>query len=95
MHGMLRSPKRKERAMKKKQVKMAEVEATPTPCFRCGGTDLIQVAAKCSDMCRVTRNGKTEWGYVPGDLALGENPDYVEFTYCRKCGQMQNAEFRS
>jgi hypothetical protein len=95
MNGILRSPKRKERAMKKtKQAKMAEVTPTPTPCFRCGATDLVQIAAKCSDGCRVTRGGKTSWGYVPLSLGLGENGDYVEFTYCRKCGQMQNAEFK-
>jgi hypothetical protein len=95
MHAMLGALKRKERTMKKaKQVKMAVVEQTPVPCFRCGSTDLIQVAAKCSDGCRVTRGGKTSWGYVPLSLGLGENGDYVEFTYCRKCGQMQNAEFK-
>ena len=81
--------------MKKKQAKMAVVEEKPMPCFRCGGTDLIQVAAKCNDLCRVTRGGKTEWGYVPGDLGLGDNNSYVEFTYCRACGQMQNPEFQA
>ena len=79
----------------KKQAKMAEVDKTPVPCFRCGATDLIQIAAKCNDLCRVTRGGKTEWGYVPGDIGLGSNESYVEFTYCRMCGQMQNAEFRA
>ena len=74
---------------------MAEMQPTPEPCFRCGGTDLIQVAAKCSDLCRVTRGGKTEWGYVPGDIGLGSDENYVEFIYCRKCGQMQNAEFKA
>jgi hypothetical protein len=89
--------------MKKKQAKMAVVEQTQAPCFRCGSEDIIQIAAKCSDMCRVTRKGNavavgrrgTEWGYVPADIGLGESQDYVEFTYCRKCGQMQNAEFKA
>jgi hypothetical protein len=79
----------------KKQAKMAEIQQALVPCFRCGGTDLIQIAAKCSDLCRVTRGGKTEWGYVPDDLGLGSDDNYVEFTYCRKCGQMQNAEFKA
>ncbi len=81
--------------MAKKQAKMAEVNATPATCFRCGSTEIIQIAAKCSDLCRITRNGKTEWGYVPDGIALGEDPNYVEFSYCRKCGQIQNPEFRS
>jgi hypothetical protein len=82
---------------------MAEIQQAPVVCFRCGSEDIIQIAAKCSDMCRVTRNGQetavgrrgTVWGYVPADIGLGESQDYVEFTYCRKCGQMQNAEFRA
>jgi len=81
--------------MKKKQAKMAVVDEKPVLCFRCGSTEIIQVAAKCSDLCRVTRCGKTEWGYVPGDLGLGSDENYVEFTYCRKCGQMQNDEFKT
>ena len=80
---------------KAKQVKMAAVETKPAACFRCGSTDLVQIAAKCSDLCRVTRGGKTEWGYVPDGIGLGEDPNYVELTYCRKCGQMQNAEFKA
>jgi hypothetical protein len=78
----------------RKQAKMAEVQP-PATCFRCGATDLVQIAAKCNDLCRVTRGGKTEWGYVPDDLGLGSDDNYVEFTYCRKCGQMQNGEFKA
>ena len=81
--------------MTRKQAKMAAVETKPAACFRCGSTDLVQIAAKCSDLCRVTRGGKTEWGYVPEGIGLGEDPNYVELTYCRKCGQMQNAEFKA
>jgi hypothetical protein len=89
--------------MKKKQAKMAAVEEKLVPCFRCGSTDLVQIAAKCNDLCRVTRGGQevavdrrgTTWGYVPGDLGLGSDDNYVEFTYCRKCGQLQNEEFRA
>jgi len=81
--------------MKKKQAKMAVVDEKPVPCFRCGSSEIIQIAAKCSDLCRMTRDGKTEWGYVPDGLGLGDDPNYVELTYCRKCGQMQNEEFRA
>ena len=31
-----------------------------------------RVPAKCNDLCRLTRNGKTTWGYVPGDIGLGQ-----------------------
>jgi hypothetical protein len=81
--------------MKKKQAKMAAVVETPTACFRCGSDDIIQIAAKCNDLCRVTRGGKTEWGYVPEGIGLGEDPNYVEFTYCRMCGQIQTPKSKA
>ena len=78
---------------------MTRHEKPETPetqlCFRCGSDALVEVAAKCNDLCRLTRDGRTEWGYVPDDIGLGDNADYVEFTYCRTCGQMQNAEFQA
>ena len=81
-------------AKAQKKTKVAKAKA-PAVCFRCGSGELVQVAAKCNDLCRLTRNGKTTWCYVPGDIGLGHDENYAEFTYCPKCGQMQNEEFRT
>ena len=86
-----RTPKAEEGYIDHSEAEAARAEVAA--CFRCGSSELVQVAAKCNDLCRLTRNGKTEWDYVPDDLGLGNDPDYVSFTYCRRCGQMQNDEF--
>ena len=80
---------------KKTHAEKAKAQRAPVVCFRCGASELIEVAAKCNDLCRLTRGGKTTWGYVPADIGLGSDENYAEFTYCRKCGQMQNEEFRA
>lgn len=64
-------------------------------CQRCKGTKkLYQVSAKCSDMYshRHLNGGKdsrdTQYeGYVPD--WIGDMGDYVTFTICRHCGQVQ------
>lgn len=58
-------------------------------CQRCNGqAKLVQISAKCSDMySHVTAAGKEYDGYVPD--WIGEYGDYVTFTVCRHCGQMQ------
>lgn len=62
-----------------------------TKCQRCQGTaKLYSISAKCSDMYSHTRlNGKGPDydGYVPD--WIGEWGDYVQFTICRHCGQVQ------
>lgn len=59
-------------------------------CQNCGGVArLVQVSAKCSDLFHSV-SGKTHKeyeGYVPD--WIGSYGDYVEFTVCRHCGQMQ------
>jgi hypothetical protein len=61
------------------------------PCHKCKSERLIQVSAKCSDLC-YCRIGETEHdGYVPKDVVFGEGQfgDYVAFDLCLDCGQMQ------
>lgn len=61
-----------------------------TKCQRCGGTaKLYSISAKCSDMYHHTnlKSGKDYEGYVPD--WIGEYGDYVQFTICRHCGQVQ------
>jgi hypothetical protein len=58
-------------------------------CQRCKGTKkLYQVSAKCSDKYYHNHiDGKEYDGYVPD--WIGEYGDYVSFTICRHCGQVQ------
>jgi len=65
-------------------------------CQRCGGTSkLYNVQAKCSDRFISQHvGGKEHMGYVPdwiGGYGKGDDAggDYVCFTICRGCGQMQ------
>ena len=58
------------------------------PCQKCNSKRILDVNAKCSDLCHVTLNGKENDGYVPDDLGIGGG-DYVEFKLCLDCGQIQ------
>ena len=61
-------------------------------CQRCGGkAKMTWVQAKCSDLYdQVNLNtGKEYDGYVPD--WIGTYGDYVSFTICRHCGQVQGA----
>lgn len=61
-------------------------------CQRCGGkAKMTWVQAKCSDLYdQVNLNtGKEYDGYVPD--WIGISGDYVSFTICRHCGQVQGA----
>lgn len=59
-------------------------------CQRCAGTaKLYRVEAKCSDLYSQVHlsTGKEYDGYVPE--WIGIMGDYVAFTICRHCGQVQ------
>jgi hypothetical protein len=59
------------------------------PCQKCGSPSVIRVSAKCSDMFSMRwPKGKEQNGYVPRFLNIGGG-DYVEFSYCLSCGQIQ------
>ena len=89
-------PFEKENAMAKAKKETKVAKKPQAVCFQCGSTRLVEVGAKCNDLCRLTDNdGNTTWGYVPKNIGLGTDENYVAFTYCRECGQMQNEEFRT
>jgi hypothetical protein len=58
-------------------------------CQRCKSNRVAEVRAKSSDMNSVSLSGKTDHGYVPGDMGIGGG-DYVEFNWCLDCGQIQD-----
>lgn len=60
-----------------------------TQCKRCKENNVHEVTAKCSDLCFIRfPDGQEQSDYVPNDLGIGGG-DYVEFSFCTKCGQIQ------
>jgi hypothetical protein len=58
-------------------------------CQRCSAESVLKVSAKCSDLFWMCwPKGKEQNGYVPRFLNIGGG-DYVEFSYCAECGQIQ------
>ena len=62
-------------------------------CQNCKGeARMVKVGAKCSDRYWEVniKTGKEYVGYGPDWISQdGNGGDYVEFTVCRHCGQMQ------
>lgn len=60
-------------------------------CKSCKGNRISLVSAKCSDACYMSVQGvkKEHDGYVPRNMGIGGG-DYVEFSYCLDCGQIQD-----
>jgi hypothetical protein len=60
-------------------------------CRRCGGRRVARVCGKTSDLCGVTLGRRRASGYVPRDMGIcaGGNSDYLDFSYCLDCGQIQ------
>ena len=59
-------------------------------CGSCNSPSLAVVSAKCSDMCYVAVGDKVHDGYVPKGMRIDDGTgDYVDFTYCTDCGQIQ------
>lgn len=59
-------------------------------CFDCDSERILEVSAKCSDLCFLHYCGLEKDGYVPDDIGIGGG-DYVEFHLCMNCGRVQNA----
>lgn len=57
-------------------------------CQKCNSLRLASVSAKCSDRGWVQVGNTEHQGYIPHDLGI-DGGDYVAFTYCLECGQMQ------
>lgn len=57
---------------------------------KCGSKRIVDVVGKTSDLCNVrfTQTGKEKDGYVPDDMNIGGG-DYLDFSLCLNCGQIQ------
>ena len=57
-------------------------------CQRCNSDRVLEVNSKSSDCNGFTISDKEYIGYVRSDLKIGGG-DYIEFSYCLDCGQIQ------
>lgn len=65
-------------------------------CKHCSSSRVASVSAKCSDTFGIfigNNNDVDYTGYVPEDVGLGKNEDYVRFSFCLDCGRMQNGNY--
>ena len=58
-------------------------------CQRCKSERVASIGGKCSDCSSTSLRGRERNGYVPGDMGVGGS-DYIEFTWCLECGQIQD-----
>lgn len=60
-------------------------------CQTCKSDRIADISGKCSDMCFFVVEGLGEHdGYAPRGVGLKNSyGDYVEFSYCLNCGQIQ------
>jgi hypothetical protein len=58
---------------------------------KCGSNRVARVSAKCSDLCwiNVPHLNKESDGYVPTNVGLGDDSDYIDVGYCLDCGSLQ------
>lgn len=62
-------------------------------CQRCQSERLVRIGAKCADRCStIMLSRKIVWGdgYAPCiPNVTGSEEDYISFTACLECGQLQ------
>lgn len=58
-------------------------------CQRCKSNRLADISGKTSDCFNGEIEGKDYDGYVPDDIGLGDDSDYIQISYCLDCGQIQ------
>lgn len=58
---------------------------------KCGSNRIARVSAKCSDLCwvEVPHLNTEKDGYVPSNIGLGDESDYVDVDFCLDCGRLQ------
>jgi hypothetical protein len=57
-------------------------------CQKCESERLCYICSKSSDLNNGVVVGTEFDGYVPDDIGIGGG-DYVDFTWCLECGQIQ------
>ena len=64
-------------------------------CPKCKSNRTVSVCGKVSDLCSVTihETGQEHNGYVPKNIGMGSDMDYIEIDYCLNCGFMIGNKF--
>jgi len=57
-------------------------------CIRCESDRILEIGGKTSDCYGHAYKDKEYTGYVPDNVGIGGD-DYIEFSYCLECGQIQ------
>ena len=57
-------------------------------CQKCKAVSLVSISSKSSDLNFFRHLHREHDGYVLRDMGIGSG-DYVEFTFCVNCGQIQ------
>lgn len=58
-------------------------------CQKCGSDRILEINAKCSDLCFTTFQGQEKDGYPPNVPGVADGCDYIETKICMECGQVQ------
>lgn len=59
-------------------------------CQKCSSNRILSLSGKTSDCFGAQYQGQKYDGYVLSDVGIGEDTsDYIEFSYCLECGQIQ------
>ena len=57
-------------------------------CIMCDSERIIEISAKCSDLCTLQYKNAEYNGEVPSDINIGSG-DYIEVDICLECGHAQ------
>lgn len=64
-------------------------------CEKCQGDRILEISAKCNDLCSLEFKGINYFGYVPKDLKVRSHfGDYVDLDICLSCGHAQDMEYQ-
>ena len=60
-------------------------------CQKCNSERIMSVNGKTSDLFSCDGDGHDHNGYVPQGMVIGDGGygDYIQFSYCLDCGQIQ------
>jgi len=57
---------------------------------QCGSERIMDVNGKTSDLCTCTYKDQERNDYVPLNIGLGDDEDYIRFNFCLECGRIQD-----
>lgn len=71
-------------------IRNAEIKKGNKNITQCDCSSIVEIVAKCNDMCFIKYKNMSDDGYVPSGIGLGNDGDYIRLKYCPKCGKIQD-----